>query len=251
MQRKGFTLIELLVVIAIIAILAAILFPVFGKAREQARKTSCSNNMKQIYLAFRLYGEDYDGWWPGKRMVVTGSGMSNGMWPVLLTELGYARGPLAKPKPYGSINVATIFFCPSDTVRAKDTNHDGRNSGFTSYGLNSSWEIDGYGRCYWADSGGGNGPDMPVDSKIFDAHTTKVMLGDAARNIPDPTDSSKTLPSNGAGLLRKNNIWAGHNGQANIMFTDGHIESSTPDGTSIAGKSAKNWIWSYNYDGGW
>jgi prepilin-type N-terminal cleavage/methylation domain-containing protein/prepilin-type processing-associated H-X9-DG protein len=59
-MRRGFTLIELLVVIAIIAILAAILFPVFAKAREKARQTSCLNNAKQLALAFIQYAQDYD-----------------------------------------------------------------------------------------------------------------------------------------------------------------------------------------------
>lgn len=59
--RYGFTLIELLVVIAIIAILAAILFPVFAQAREAARKASCQSNMKQIGLAWRMYNDDHDG----------------------------------------------------------------------------------------------------------------------------------------------------------------------------------------------
>ncbi len=64
-MRKGFTLIELLVVIAIIAILAAILFPVFAKAREKARQTSCLSNMKQIGLASMMYAQDYDERLPG------------------------------------------------------------------------------------------------------------------------------------------------------------------------------------------
>jgi prepilin-type N-terminal cleavage/methylation domain-containing protein len=63
-SRKGFTLIELLVVIAIIAILAAILFPVFARAREQARKTTCLSNMKQIGLSLGMYLQDYDELFP-------------------------------------------------------------------------------------------------------------------------------------------------------------------------------------------
>ena len=59
-MKRGFTLIELLVVIAIIAILAAILFPVFAKAREKARQSSCLSNLKQINLAWLSYAQDYD-----------------------------------------------------------------------------------------------------------------------------------------------------------------------------------------------
>ena len=60
LKRNGFTLIELLVVIAIIAILAAILFPVFAQAREKARQASCMSNLKQVGTAVYMYNQDYD-----------------------------------------------------------------------------------------------------------------------------------------------------------------------------------------------
>ncbi|MDD2486727.1 MAG: DUF1559 domain-containing protein [bacterium] len=63
-NNAGFTLIELLVVIAIIAILASILFPVFGKAREKARQATCQSNLKQIGMALHMYADDYDGYLP-------------------------------------------------------------------------------------------------------------------------------------------------------------------------------------------
>jgi len=72
-MRKGFTLIELLVVIAIIAILAAILFPVFARAREKARQASCQSNLKQITLALKQYQQDYDEVFP-----IASTAMANG-----------------------------------------------------------------------------------------------------------------------------------------------------------------------------
>jgi prepilin-type N-terminal cleavage/methylation domain-containing protein/prepilin-type processing-associated H-X9-DG protein len=74
--NRGFTLIELLVVIAIIAILAAILFPVFAKAREAARKTSCLSNLKQIGTAMQMYAQDYDEVMPS----VPFGNTPNGLW---------------------------------------------------------------------------------------------------------------------------------------------------------------------------
>ncbi len=76
-QPPGFTLIELLVVIAIIAILAAILFPVFAQARESARSVSCLSNMKQIGLALRMYGQDFDEKYPNIRIWAPDSGDLN------------------------------------------------------------------------------------------------------------------------------------------------------------------------------
>src|SRR5262245_61739534 len=76
-RSHGFTLIELLVVIAIIAILAAILFPVFARARENARRASCQSNLKQIALGMHQYTQDYDERFPGNH-VGDGSGCPGG-----------------------------------------------------------------------------------------------------------------------------------------------------------------------------
>ncbi len=104
-RMPGFTLIELLVVIAIIAILAAILFPVFQSVRENARRTACLSNMKQIGTAITLYSQDYD------ELIVpsqNGSGTTLVSWPTII-------------QPY--IKNAAVFVCPdgSDSGQAADT----------------------------------------------------------------------------------------------------------------------------------
>src|SRR5450432_2383849 len=81
-SSKAFTLIELLVVIAIIAILAAILFPVFAQAREKARQTSCLSNLKQLGLGFLMYASDNDGYFPAP---ITNYGAKDGAPPTWVT----------------------------------------------------------------------------------------------------------------------------------------------------------------------
>src|SRR5687767_8686968 len=92
----GFTLIELLVVIAIIAILAAILFPVFARARENARRSSCSSNIRQLGLALKQYIQDYDERYPEAQTIVNG------------TDIGWAQNL----QPYAK-NLQ-LFQCPTE-----------------------------------------------------------------------------------------------------------------------------------------
>ncbi len=95
-QNKSFTLIELLVVIAIIAILAAILFPVFAKAREKARQTSCLSNMRQLGTGLLSHVQDYDGRYPDSRVMPTYAGQPAGYlggWHI--TDAGSACGTMA------------------------------------------------------------------------------------------------------------------------------------------------------------
>src|SRR6185503_6823587 len=83
--KHGFTLIELLVVIAIIAILAAILFPVFSRAKENARRTSCASNLKQIGLGFMQYTQDFDERLPNATDGGGGGAGKAGGWVVFST----------------------------------------------------------------------------------------------------------------------------------------------------------------------
>jgi len=96
LRKNGFTLIELLVVIAIIAILAAILFPVFAKAREKAMTINCVNNLKQLALAIHMYIGDYDGFFPyavWNRSVGPGTepDLKSGLMPYVENNYGLFR----------------------------------------------------------------------------------------------------------------------------------------------------------------
>jgi prepilin-type N-terminal cleavage/methylation domain-containing protein/prepilin-type processing-associated H-X9-DG protein len=99
-HQKGFTLIELLVVIAIIALLAAILFPVFARARENARRTACISNLKQISLGYMQYTQDYD-----ERFPANFSALSGGK------RIYY----FAAVDPY--IKSKQVWVCPSESIQ--------------------------------------------------------------------------------------------------------------------------------------
>ena len=167
MKTKAFTLIELLVVIAIIAILAAILFPVFAQAREKARQTQCLSNVKQIGLSFMMYASDYEDRLPFRWMDhntykdQTVAGAWGGSWnnPYWMDQII----PYTKNEK--------IFACPS---RPKDM-----PSGFKKplgYGLNTH-----YGNSYTAATGdiwnGGFGNEKPSET---------IMIGEITPLMPYP-----------------------------------------------------------------
>ena len=145
-KKSGFTLIELLVVIAIIAILAAILFPVFARAREAARKSTCQSNMKECAIALHTYWNDYDATLPSSRAQNPGrSGWSATDYSAFATRLGVVPVPANDtPKTwpqmlYNSMKSKDIMFCPSDS-RNSDKNPTGYVSYYWKLAIDRAWE---------------------------------------------------------------------------------------------------------------
>lgn len=155
-SRVGFTLIELLVVIAIIALLAAILFPVFARAREKARQTTCASNQKQLGLGFIQYVQDYDEVFPyGNDGFASTAGWARPIMP-------YLKAPEA-------------FKCPNDPT---SYTRDGVQWQTVSYALNDSLLPDGNRDANW------NVSPTPLSKLVAPAST--VMLCEAFGATLDP-----------------------------------------------------------------
>lgn len=115
MRARAFTLIELLVVIAVIAVLVGILLPVLARARETARKATCQSNLRQIGMAFQLYRNDYDGFYPCNGDPNLWMGRN---WRVLIQD--YLPGGRMQSLPPGyrepiSVKHSDVLWCPSDS----------------------------------------------------------------------------------------------------------------------------------------
>lgn len=122
-KRSAFTLVELLIVIAIVSLLAAILFPVFGRARENARRSSCQSNLKQITLGIKQYSQDYDEKFP-----------LGPNFPEDNTD--FTTGWAATVQPY--VKNLQVYHCPSDK---KPSSENPKDEGYIDYWYNAalSW----------------------------------------------------------------------------------------------------------------
>ena len=191
MSRRGFTLIELLVVIAIIAILAAILFPVFARAREKARQITCASNLKQMGLAFFMYNQDYD------ETFVT-----NPEWKT-------------KVQPY--IKTFAINYCPSRKMKPWAPSEEmpfyygqGFNIGVPP-GMGSAVVAGFVGK----------------SESAIASPSQKILVAEWDRCNAGPPVGSRGLFAGGATCFWA--CTRVHNGGSNVLFGDGHVKWLAPD----------------------
>ena len=212
--RTGFTLIELLVVIAIIAILAAILFPVFARAREKARQASCLSNVKQLTLGFMMYAQDYDEW-------IRSAYLPNDVHASYNTWF-YGISPYVANKQ--------IFRCPNESFSmgsAYSLYFPGLKSGenlLLSYGMNYKYlgyssnryklaEVKRPSECILiADSG----PHL-LSSRAAPSNGHTQYITNAA---PEPPPE---FPDQW--FIESHSIYLRHNWTANVGFVDGHAKA--------------------------
>jgi prepilin-type N-terminal cleavage/methylation domain-containing protein len=232
-HRKGFTLIELLVVIAIIAILAAILFPVFARARENARRASCLSNVKQIGLGFLQYLQDYDGRYPRTVTERQGSDSSRfGSVPDTAADRT-VFSIRAKLQPY--VKSEQLFKCPSAPAWPVPAT----GAWFTTdYGfhLNESKFSGGFGQQAWYAANPDFGYNEDTTESSIERPAEFVVVAESARGNGDPSRGGlfpmgTEYPGGLPDVTTQARPWKRHFDGVVFGFSDGHAKWIKPERT--------------------
>lgn len=215
-KHSGFTLIELLVVIAIIAILAAILFPVFAAAKERAKQATCQSNLRQIGIAFSMYLQNTDGCFPRGEYYKNGSNS-----PIM-------GGPYKQIFPYtknhrvfecpSAINIQPAWYWPAWRYRSRDGVRCTYtyNSGVDGMSGIKRYYADGYGLFEFRENGR-----LRKESEIRRASTMLLMADGGESDVC--TWYTKTDDSHPEPYVY--GVWYYHTNKCNVVFCDGHVDS--------------------------
>ena len=214
--NRGFTLIELLVVIAIIALLAAILFPVFARARENARRASCQSNLKQLALGIHQYVQDYDENFP-RVYTITSGNWAGGDW----------KGWATMVEPY--VKSEQVYACPSRANKANYNANQYYRGGGSGYGLTyaSNNPLSGLTSFGYDESGIGGATQPSLKSSAIERSAETIMLGEE-KTTASGFEFGEPYLCNWAGngqscfLSQTGTPW--HFEGISVAFVDGHVK---------------------------
>jgi len=222
-QKRAFTLIELLVVIAIIAILAAILFPVFATAREKARQTQCASNLKQIGIAITMYTADYDECFPMSQFV---EGSNKVSWRQVIQPYIKSTGLMICPDNPNNQTViaAAVGGYPAINISyAGNTNEQGVYAQPSPFWTYSPFSDPGYSALA-----------VPITVVVAPDQFITVLESVASRVAFDLGDAGYSVGNAGCAVPAGSSqvptwscLYAGHTGLTNYLFCDGHVKALT------------------------